>query len=252
MNEETADAGRPRMHVIATEVSAAALARGVARVLTGRNPAPADGSAWRRGGVTAAVVAAWDGPELRLSWNGGPVGASRTGRLLAEIAAASGGGAVAPGTPGGPGTEGQRVAYLAWRALMDAWRATGGARREITPAGRGPSGCARESDAAGPVFVFDHVGPPPLPPGWLLRAWFPDHGSFLFSPQGRRPSVRSPFLSQAGRAGTLTRVWRTVTDELAADPGLPLSRLSVPPRAFVLGPSAVPPERPGAGPDRPG
>ncbi|MEU6118166.1 hypothetical protein ABZ840_26905 [Streptomyces sp. NPDC047117] len=256
--------GRLRLHVIAPHIAAADLAAGVSRVLTGRDSPPTCwhtgtyGQVVRSAGVTAELTAAWDGPELRLTCEDARSFAPRAGQLLAEIAAAAAGagtGRPSPasadrpadpparpgpptkhGPPARPGPNRDSIAYRAWEALMAYWEVPGAARAEIVA-----PGVLAAPDALGePLFVFDHVGPPVPPAGWLLRSWYaPDTGVHHFSappsPAGPRLKVGSPRPAERKRAAELLRTWRALTAELTAAPGSPLAALPVPPLRCVLG-----------------
>ncbi|MEC4019655.1 hypothetical protein [Streptomyces sp. H27-D2] len=160
----------------------------------------------------------------------------------------------------GPGENGpSEHGYRAWQAMMRHWCIPESALAEVRSPGRlGPvdwlfpeppsaldsmpsdsaPGTQEAAHAEPLTFIFDHVGPPEPPPGWLLRSWFsPDAGTFHCSvqpaPSGRL-RVRTPHSADRERAAAFLSAWRTLTVELAARPGLPLSALSVPPRVFVL------------------
>ncbi|MBZ4017102.1 hypothetical protein [Streptomyces purpurogeneiscleroticus] len=232
MTAALGSSGRLHLHVLALNVTAADLSAAVSRVLTGR--------AVQHAGVSAEVTDAWDGPELRLSCEDARAVAPGAGRLLREIAAAAGADRAAPEAGHEAGPEEDHIPYRAWQALMAHWQIADGARAEITTPGLLAGSAEAPVCSEEPVFVFDHVGPPVPPPGWRLLSWYaPDAGTYHCSvrptPSGRRLKVGSPRPGERKRAAELLRAWQSVTTELAASPGLPLSALHVPPRRLVLG-----------------
>lgn len=97
----------------------------------------------------ALVQDSWDGPHLRLSLPAGP-DAARSAELLlsgADFTPAS--------TPAPPTSRitlsGRLPPAVTPQDAALAWHRAIGSR--------------------GPAFVLDPVGPPALPPGWLLRSW---------------------------------------------------------------------------------
>ncbi len=232
-----------RLHAIAPHLTTDELLRAVSRVLTGGDTPPGgwraagSGRALRHDGFSAVVTSAWDGPELRLRWSAAPSLAPGADRLLSRIAAAAG-----DRTPAGE--ERSRPAegngYRAWQALMSHWGVTEDALAEVRRPGRLdraralPAPAAPGNDGTA-MFVFDHLGPPKPPPGWLLRSWLaPDTGGFHCSV---RPSATGPRLrvetghsARREQVPALLSAWQTVTDQLTATPARPLSALHLPPR----------------------
>ncbi|MEU9147884.1 hypothetical protein [Streptomyces sp. NPDC048349] len=140
-----------------------------------------------------------------------------------------------------PAPRADAPAYLAWRALMARWQVADRDLAEITvpglltapcplttahgaplaaaPSAAGPSAARGPSHPEEPVFVYDHVGPPSPPPGWLLRAWFaPDSGVYHCSvASGSRLSVRSPDPAAADRSAELLAAWQVLTARYEAE-----------------------------------
>ncbi|MEU9236644.1 hypothetical protein [Streptomyces subrutilus] len=235
-----------RMHAVAPGLGTADLARAVSRTLTGEDSPPGGWQPGRRGqvlryeGGDAEVTGAWDGPELRLRYRGEPAAAAWATGLLDAIAAVAAGAeppaaaaaAVLPTAPAtadrDPAPRADAPAYRAWRDLMARWQVADRDLAEITapglltaplPAGRSatsrPPAPHRPEE---PVFVFDHIGPPKPPPGWLLRAWFaPDAGVYHCSvAAGSRLSVRSPHPAAADRGAELLAAWQVLTARYGA------------------------------------
>ncbi|MGR4880866.1 hypothetical protein ACIPUC_15885 [Streptomyces sp. LARHCF249] len=240
-----------RLHAVAPGLGTADLARAVSLTLTGEGSPPGGWRAGRRGRVlqyeeaAAEVTGGWDGPELRLRYRGEPAAAARAAGLLDAIAAVAAGADPAtahpiarpaalptapvgvPGADRDPAPPVDAPAYLAWRALMARWQVADRDLAEITAPGvlTAPGPLAAVAHTAGPyrpeepVFVFDHVGPPTPPPGWLLRAWFaPDAGVYHCSvASGSRLSVRSPEPAAADRRAELLAAWQVLTARYEAE-----------------------------------
>ncbi|MDJ0344127.1 hypothetical protein QMK19_36025 [Streptomyces sp. H10-C2] len=262
MTGSTADpgAGLLRLHAIVPHLTTGDLLRGVSRVLrAGGTPlgvwrAGRHGQVLRHDGVTAEVAGSWDGPELRLRCGNGPAHASRAGELLADIAVAAGDAKQDPRPRARIPTAGSWSGngYRAWQAMMRHWCVPESAVAEIRAPGQlspvdwlfadsptldSPMHEERPHTES-LTFVFDHIGPPEPPRGWLLRSWFsPDAGTFHLSVRSRPPGrlqVRTPLSADREQAAALLSAWRTVTAELDDRPDLPPAALSIPPRAFVL------------------
>ncbi|MFF5336686.1 hypothetical protein [Streptomyces sp. NPDC013181] len=205
-----------RLHAVAPALGAADLARAVSRVLTGEDAPPGGWRAGRRGqvlrygGAGAEVIAAWDGPELRLRYRGEPAAATRAAGLLHAVAAAAAGTDPVPGEVPAPRTD--TPAYRAWRELMARWRVPDDDLAEITAPGRLTALSDHPRPPEEAAFVYDHIGPPEPPPGWLLREWFaPDTGLYHCSaPPGTRPTVRCPDPAAAPRRTELLTAWQSL------------------------------------------
>lgn len=243
-----------RLHAVAPGLGTADLARAVSRTLTGEDSPPGGWRAGRRGqvlrheGTSAEVTGAWDGPELRLRHRGEPAAAAWATGLLDAIATVAAGAdraaaatALPAAMPADPATTPTAVpdadrdrapradapAYLAWRALMARWQVADRDLAEITAPGlltapppAAPSATSRPPypyRPEEPVFVFDHIGPPKPPPGWLLHAWFaPDAGVYHCSvASGSRLSVRSPDPTTGDRCAELLTAWQSLTTRYA-------------------------------------
>lgn len=222
-----------RLHAVAPGLGTAELARAVSRTLTGEDSPPGGWRAGRRGqvlrheGTVAEVTGAWDGPELRLRYQGEPASAAWATGLLDAIAAVADPAATSAAVPGADRDRAAHApAYQAWRALMARWQVADRDLAEITAPGllTAPIPAAPSAPSApstlpfpyrpeGPVFVFDHVGPPKPPQGWLLRAWFaPDRGVYHCSvAPGSRLTVRSPDPAAADRSTELLAAWQALT-----------------------------------------
>ncbi|MEW2065610.1 hypothetical protein [Streptomyces sp. NPDC007346] len=231
-----------RLHTVAPELSTADLARAVSRTLTGEDSPPGGwlegrrGQVLRHGGTSAEVSGAWDGPELRLRHRGEPAAAAWAAGLLDSIAAvAAGADPVArPVAPASAPAAGHDVdpdpapytdapAYVAWRALMARWQVDERDLAEITAPGLltsvlppPPSTTSRTPyphGAGQPLFVFDHIGPPEPPPGWLTHIWFaPDTGSYHCSAASdSRLSVRATDPMAGDLCAELLAAWRSLT-----------------------------------------
>ncbi|MCX5011196.1 hypothetical protein OG765_09365 [Streptomyces sp. NBC_00555] len=239
-----------RLHAVAPGLGTADLARAVSRTLTGEDSPPGGWSAGRRGrvlrheGTSAEVTGAWDGPELWLRHRGEPAAAAWATGLLDAIATVAAGAdraaaatALPAATPADPATTPTAVpdtdrdpapradapAYLAWRALMARWQVADRDLAEITAPGLLTAPLPAAPSATShppypyrpeePVFVFDHIGPPKPPPGWLLREWFaPDAGVYHCSvASGSRLSVRTPDPAAGDRCAELLAAWQALT-----------------------------------------
>ncbi|WP_093801729.1 hypothetical protein [Streptomyces sp. Wb2n-11] len=228
-----------RLHAVAPGLGTADLARAVSRALTGEDSPPGGWRAGRRGqvlrheGTSAEVTGAWDGPELRLRHRGEPADAAWATGLLDAIATVAAGADPATADAALPtavpdadrdlAPRADAPAYLTWRALMARWQVADRDLAEITTPGLLTAPLpAAPSAASGPphpyrfekpVFVFDHIGPPKPPSGWLLRAWFaPDTGVYHCSvASGSRLSVRSPDPAAADRCTELLAAWQALT-----------------------------------------
>lgn len=234
-------AGRYALRVGVPASDGAALALSVSEALTGeRRPV----ASWAREGgvrelttpgVTARLTGGWDGPTLTLTrWAGSP-GPELDGPLLARIAgsrgpsrrvadhgprdADRGGTATAvplPETDGG----GTRW-YRAWRELAELCGLPSRACAEVVA-----PGVLRATGHRDPVLVYDHAGPPPMPPGWLLQSWSAHQaGLHHFS---RRPGkgvpvldVRSARPEERERAAALRRAWAALVAQAAGERPLP-------------------------------
>ncbi|GAA3053043.1 hypothetical protein FHS39_003253 [Streptomyces olivoverticillatus] len=212
MNRDEGIAPLLRLHAIAPHLTTGELLRAVSRVLTGGDTPPggwrAGRSGWELGhdGFSAVVTGAWDGPELRLRWSAVPAMAPRTARLLSDIAAAAG-----DRTPAGDARSRPEPgeAHRAWQAVMSHWGIAEDAMAEVREPGRLHS--ARSDGTV--VYVFDHIGPPEPPPGWLLRSWLaPDTGGFhcsvRHSAAGPRLHVEAAHPDLREQAAALLSAWR--------------------------------------------
>ncbi|MCX4783117.1 hypothetical protein [Streptomyces sp. NBC_01264] len=231
-----------RLHAVAPGLGTADLARAVSRALTGEDSPPGGWLEGRRGrvlrheGTSAEVTGAWDGPELRLRHRGEPAAAAWAAGLLEGIAAVAAGAdptavpadpatapAAVPDVNRDPAPRADAPAYLAWRALMARWQVADRDLAEVTAPGlltaplpAAPSTTSRPPypyRPEEPVFVFDHIGPPKPPPGWLLRSWFsPDTGLYHCSvASDSRLSVRTPDPAAGDRCAELLAAWQALT-----------------------------------------
>ncbi|MFE5210187.1 hypothetical protein [Streptomyces sp. NPDC056600] len=234
-------AGRCELRVGVPAADGASLARSVAEALTGeRTPL---GSWTRRGGVreltapgvTARLTGGWDGPVLTLTRPGGATGPELDGSLLTRIAGPSGPSGRAPdeglgeadrdGTAAAsslPVPDGRRTTwYRAWRELAELCGLPPRTCAEVVAPGVLRTTCGRD-----PVLVHDHVGPPPMPPGWLLHSWSAHqaglhHFSLRPGQDGPVPHVYSARPEERDRAAALRRAWAALAARPPGDRPLP-------------------------------
>ncbi|WP_448317499.1 hypothetical protein [Streptomyces sp. CO7] len=235
-------AGRCELRVGVPAADGTWAALSVSEALTGeRTPL---GSWTRRGGVreltargvTARLTGSWDGPVLTLTREAGSTGPELDGSLLTRIAGPSGhgagggtvavdrDGAAAASSPSVPDSRGTTW-YRAWRELAELCGLPARACAEVVA-----PGVLRTTGGREPVLVYDHIGPPPMPPGWLLHSWSAHQaGLHHFSRRPGQgapvPHVRSARPPERERAAALRRAWAVLATrppgELPLPPGTP-------------------------------